>query len=397
MLMVLVGVPRTESTLVEAVLQARLRGMEVVVADTEGALARLPRRIDVATVILADPPDAAMAARSLAPLGPAFVVSFTEFHLVLAAAIRERLGLPGNSVEVEERVRIKDRTRLRLHERGLTSVRFAVATLDNLDQTVRGFEPPFVVKPVDLTGSIGVHAVESLAEMNAFRDRFVDFAVEQRRGRRFLVETFVPGNEYSVEGICFEGSFHLLAVTLKYTDGVPNFAEIGHLLPADERIDAGACARYLQQVVTALEIGTAPIHAEVKIDGNAIDLIEIHTRFAGDSIPELFERAFGRNLFALYYDALIHGMPPIAPPARCVSGIQFFHADDLTRLTALARQWSEIRYLLSIEARNGHVTPSLDNVRILNHRVGQLIFDAPTPDAAERFVADLRGTTDAHC
>lgn len=394
MAIVIVGVPRTEYTLAEAVVQARLRGLPVFVADTNEKLAGVPPRLDVSTLLLDNEAAADAAARTISAVAPRQVVAFTEFHLTLAAAIRERLGIEGTPFEVEERIRDKEKTRRCLATHGLTAVRFATTSLRDLEQTASEFDPPFVIKPLDLTGSVGVHAVRTRDEVARFHERFVDVVAESRRARRFLIESFVAGDEYSVEGICAGGEFHLLAVTLKYTDGFPTFAEIGHRLPANERVDTTACRAYLQSVTRALGIVTAPIHAEVKIEGSAIDLIEIHTRFGGDSIPELFERAFGRNMFRLYYDALFDGVPPATCAPRCVSGIQFFETHELPRLTVPpARQG--VRYTLSVQERNGQHAPVLDNFRILNARGAQLIFDAATPADADAFAGEVRRMADA--
>jgi len=388
---VLIGIPRTDYTLVESVIQARLRGVEIFLADQEAALATCPDYLPVAGKIALSSLSLKAATQSLCRLAPQFVISFSEFNLVLAAQVRERLGLPGLSVEVEERVRKKHHTRERLRDCGLSNVDFAIATFAQLREMASGFKLPFVIKPVDMTGSIGVYGVRSKRDIDHFRNAFVDLKREETRQREFMIEAFIEGDEYSVEGICLKGHFHLLAVTRKYTNSFPNFAEIGHTLPATVSSDNLDYGTFIQAIVNALNIDTAPIHAEVKAKGDRIELVEIHTRFGGDYIPLLLERAFGYKVFAMYYDALLYGTEPEKRNARVISGIQFLERKDLSRLVRLPRQWEDITYSMTMKPPNtASVQESLDNIRILNSRVGHIIFDAPSHGRAEQFVDDLR-------
>jgi hypothetical protein len=221
------------------------------------------RLIEVADLTPDDVTDA------VATVSPEHVLSFSELHLALAARVRERLGLPGEPSAVEDLIRDKGATRQRLADQGLSTVRSAVTTLADLPRTAASFPVPFVVKPVDMTGSIGVRAVRDHAEVSSYADLFDDARAEQDRGRRLLLEEFVPGTEYSVEGICLAGTFHLLAVTQKETSGFPSFYETGHVLPARAQRDDPRFSSYIQDVVGALGIGTAPIHAEVKVTSEA--------------------------------------------------------------------------------------------------------------------------------
>jgi biotin carboxylase len=386
----LVGVPRTAYTLHEAVVQARLRGFEVVLVDQAAGLAAVPGTLPVSQLIQVDRMAPDDIAHALASLSPEHVLSFSELHLVLAACVREWLGLPGESSAVEDLVRDKGATRHRLVERGLSGVRCAVTTLENLPGAAAEFRPPFIVKPIDMTGSIGVRAIRAHCEIGSYVNLFDDPGAEEHRGRRLLLEEFLAGTEYSVEGICVAGTFYLLAVTQKQTSGFPAFYETGHLLPARAQHADGRFASYLQGVVTALGVVTAPIHAEVKVTDETIDLIEIHTRFGGDLIPLLMERALDIKVFGQFYDALLSDRAPRTPTRpHKVAGVRFIGtANEGTGLHVPALP-SGVEAEIVLTGPDDRGPEALDNIRIPNRRYGHVLFTAPDHEAAEKFTTLL--------
>ena len=386
-----IGVPRSLHTIEQAAIQAALRGHDVVFVDIPSALANIPSRFPVWRRLAVEHLTPEATATALAAFSPPFVLSFSELHLVLAAQVRALLDLPGSSVAVEERVRDKSCTRLRLAENGLSHAAWAIATLADLSDVVQQFTVPYIIKPVDLTGSVGLRGIRSCDEAASYWTLFREPSQEIGRERRLLVEEFIEGREYSVEGICLDGHFHLLAETRKYTSGFPSFFEIGHLLPdpvakADPRI-----ATYIQQVVTALQIDTAPIHAEIMVSPDSIELIEIHTRFGGDLIPLLMDHAFDLNVFGLWYGALISRIAPRPPQAHRLCGIWFLEEWQLRSGLRLPPSPPGVEYQVIIG--NSHAgnakAESLDNITIVNRRIGHVLFDADSHESAEQFVALL--------
>jgi predicted ATP-grasp superfamily ATP-dependent carboligase len=384
----LVGVPRTAYTLQEAVMQARLRGYEVALVDAAAGLAIVPSTLPVSRLVEVDRLMPDTVADALTAIAPEQVLSFSELHLGLAARVRERLGVAGEPSAVEDLVRDKAATRRRLLECGLSGVRCAVTTLNELPSATADFSTPFVVKPLDMTGSIGVRAIQSRDDIRSYPELFADLGAEEHRERRLLVEEFLHGTEYSVEGISVEGAFHLLAVTEKETSGFPSFYETGHLLPARAQHTDSRFGPYVQEVITALGIGTAPIHAEVKVTPDAIDLIEIHTRFGGDLIPLLMERALGIKAFGQFYDALQSGHEPrLAPSQSRVAGVRFVGEAVVGVGLQVPALPPGVEAEAVLRGPDGRDPSALDNIRILNRRHGHILFTAPEHEAAEKFVA----------
>ncbi|MFE8647161.1 acetyl-CoA carboxylase biotin carboxylase subunit family protein [Sphingomonas sp. NCPPB 2930] len=233
----------------------------------------------------------------------AAVVSFFEKGLLPAAVIGELLGIPHNNRFSVETTRCKDRLRALLVG---TPYEVPFALVRN-DEDVRDFfraQGCCIVKPVDGSGSVEVHKVES--------ERFT----LQAPNRPFLAEKFLEGAEYSVETFTHDRRHRLLGVTKKYTTGAPNFVETGHDFPAD--LPAEVHGRIRDAVVCLLDrIGHAwgPCHTEIKLDGDRVHFIETQTRFGGDQIWEMVWRTTGIHLAAATVCALT-GRPYVRSPVE---------------------------------------------------------------------------------
>lgn len=51
--------------------------------------------------------------------------------------------------------------------------------------------------------------------------------------RPFLVEEYVEGDAYSVDGVFWDGVARVLAIAEKEKAAPPHFVEVGHVLPAE--------------------------------------------------------------------------------------------------------------------------------------------------------------------
>lgn len=184
--------------------------------------------------------------------------------------------------------------------------------------------PVCVVKPVDQSGSLDVRRVGSEREaVGAFRR-----ALRSGRGAGLvLVEEYVQGPEYSVEGYVEDGRVHVLAITEKILGQEPHFVEVGHIVPA--QLEARTAARirsYVVRVLEAVALGIGPFHAELRMSARGPLLMEVAARLPGDRIPELLRLACGHDLYEIMLRCYL-GLPNPAPATArsgTRAGIRYF-------------------------------------------------------------------------
>jgi hypothetical protein len=110
------------------------------------------------------------------------------------------------------------------------------------------------------------------------------------------------------------------------TSGAPHFIEIGHFIDGAHvgtRQHANA-REFLSQVVRALEVHDAVLHAEAKCTGAGWQLIEVALRPAGGLIADLARDSLGVDLYEeqLRLALGMHPVPAPVHPAGC-AGIRF--------------------------------------------------------------------------
>lgn len=155
----------------------------------------------------------------------------------LAALLARRLGLPGNPPDAVRRVRDKLEFRRLLREREFLCPEFHhLPDTEDPRNLVPQLKFPVVVKARRLSASRGViradNAEELLLAVNRVR------AIQARADRDadalgLLIEEFIPGREYSLEGMLARGELTMLALFDKPDplDG-PYFEETLYVTPS---------------------------------------------------------------------------------------------------------------------------------------------------------------------
>jgi hypothetical protein len=114
-----------------------------------------------------------------------------------------------------------------------------------------------------------------------------------------LVERYINGTEYSVEGITdTAGAIHSLIVQEKTKqEQFPVFRDLEFLAGPSPHL--GAIRKCLTQMIKSVGYRGFPFHIELKIDsGGRVFPIEFNPRMGGGSIAELVSCIHGKDLFA---------------------------------------------------------------------------------------------------
>ncbi|MFG2598856.1 ATP-grasp domain-containing protein [Streptomyces sp. NPDC048462] len=253
-----------------------------------------------------------------------------EHYVSLAAHASAALGLPGIAPDGVEPLRHKHRMRRALDAAGLDQPRYRIVSgARSAAAAYAELGPVCVVKPVDQSGSLDVRRVGSGEEaVGAFRKALRSGRGNGSRGLGLvLVEEYVQGPEYSVEGYVEDGRVHVLAITEKILGAEPHFVEVGHIVPA--RLEARTARRissYIVRVLEAVALGIGPFHAELRMSARGPLLMEVAARLPGDRIPDLLRLACGHDLYEIMLRCYL-GLPNPAPARRRTgarAGIRYF-------------------------------------------------------------------------
>jgi biotin carboxylase len=262
---------------------ARSLGIEVVIASDH--LSPIAERSPAADtggtraveVPFDDPDRAAELLTNLDDRGPVDgIVAVDDQGVELAAHAAQRLGLAHNPPEAAARTRDKRALRDALAAAEVPQPRYAEITdLDHLPDV--GF--PCVVKPAGLSASQGVIRADDADDAVAAARRADAIAC----GGPLLVEEYVPGVEVAVEGLLRDGVLEVLAVFDKPDplDG-PYFEETIYVTPS--RLAPAVLSQVeqlTQRAAHALGLREGPVHAELRIDGRHLRVIDVAARSIG--------------------------------------------------------------------------------------------------------------------
>ncbi|MFB7278869.1 acetyl-CoA carboxylase biotin carboxylase subunit family protein [Streptomyces hydrogenans] len=325
---------------------------------------------------------------------PSGVIAGFEYAVPEAAELARALGLPALDARAAEAVRQKDVMRRRCEERGVAYPRSIAVGPEEAGPCPLPF--PVVVKPVDCGGSLMVSLCRDEEEYAracaVVHDPGEDVKFHPNPRRTALVEEYVEGPEFSLDGWVDADGPHLASVTSKFLSAPPDFFEMGHIATAPERSPHGeVLERFARQVVAAFDLTVGPFHIETRIvrDRGPV-LIEVGARLAGDNIPELVLAGPGVDLCAATADAargLSHDPGALSPVS---AGLAFVTTDRSGTFTGTLHGVdaftgaAEFRGLLPEEEPGAMLDPG----DIFRNRVARIHFEGDL-DRVERLVASV--------
>ncbi|ASU78654.1 carboxylate--amine ligase [Actinopolyspora erythraea] len=376
----------------QALGQARRRGLRTHVINQEDTLAATPSVSAAADVVSAvdftRPGESSRWARERVAAGERFDVVFgvRDIAQEAVAEVSDILGVAGNPTSAVRRVRTKDTCRAALREAGFPQPSWRVCTdaaeaRDFLDSSTG----PWVIKPRDATGSQGVSRVTGHADLHTA----LEFLPA---GSSFLVEEFVEGAEFSVEGVFLGGVPTVLAVTAKEKISLPYFSEVGHVIPAQlPEFARREMERQVTSALLALGLRYGQFHVELWWTSNGVVLGEFHVRNAGGWIHRMLAHAIpGLEWFGHVYDDA-RGVPAGGPELTPTRGaaVRFFTPPP-GRLISISG-WEEVLAHPAVLDAELTVVPGdvLGAPRSFEDRVGQLVVGAETSGQARKIARGL--------
>jgi biotin carboxylase len=211
------------------------------------------------------------------------IVAVGDQPAYAAAVLAEKLGLRFHPSEAVRASKDKFLARQKFYQAGLSTPNFRLAQTPQEEPRY-----PCVVKPLGLSGSRGVIRANNTREFRAAFARDENIAQPP-----FIVEDFIPGHEYALEGIVTRGRLQVLALFDKPDplDG-PFFEETIYVtVPLQPAISEEA-----QRAVTALGLTDGPIHAEMRVNDRGVHMLEVAARPIGGLCARVLRFAGGMSL-----------------------------------------------------------------------------------------------------
>jgi len=230
------------------------------------------------------------------------VLAVDDSGVELAALLSERLGLPGNPAHAVRRVRDKLAFRRLLQEREFLCPEFHhLPTGKDPRKLIPELKFPVVVKARRLSASRGVIRADDSEELM----RAVNWAraIQSRADRDaqelgLIIEDFIPGREYALEGSLQRGELTTLALFDKPDplDG-PYFEETLYVTPS--RLPRALQDCIHEDVARACRLAglaAGPVHAEVRVNDQGIWILEVAARSIGGLCGRVLIHFLGMSL-----------------------------------------------------------------------------------------------------
>jgi biotin carboxylase len=187
----------------------------------------------------------------------------------IAALAAERLGLRFSPPAAVLAAKNKFLAREKFRSAGLLTPPYRL--VDSPDAVA---SYPCVLKPLELSGSRGViraNDAQEFARAFAFIQNLVDEP-------SVLVEDFIPGHEYALEGLVTGGRLQVLALFDKPDPLDGPFFEETIYVTVPERPEISETT---QRAITALGLTGGPVHAEMRVNDAGVWMLEIAARPIG--------------------------------------------------------------------------------------------------------------------
>ncbi len=335
----------------------------MVVSNSEHSL--VPEVANGITVDFSQPKQAyATIIATVKSVTIACVLATDDSCVELCSRVAEYLGLPQNSASSALLTQRKDLGRDALSRAGCNTPAYQVVNIADSSQASLSLEYPVVIKPLALAASRGVIRANDEAELVAAVRR-IDAILESTGQQGFarenlLVESYIDGQEFAVEGFIIGGKFSLLTIFDKPEPLTgPYFEETYYLTPS--RLEPRPKAALIDEVArcsAAYGLEHGPVHAEARMSASGPILLELAARTIGGQCGQLIEFSLQQKLEELIILGMC-GIPPQADEEGESAGVLMIPITDsgiLKRVEGLTEAL-QTEYVRDIEI---HINPGYE-------------------------------------
>ena len=174
-----------------------------------------------------------------------------------------------------------------------------LSSFDDLLRIHRDLTGPYVLKPVDRSGSKGVSMIDfSSRPSRSMLHRAFEFAYTFSFAKQVILEQFINGTEYGGDAFFYNGGIVCFCPTNKLISPEPYFVPCGHTIPSRiSKSNRYAIRTAITKVAKCLSYMTGPINFDVIVNSESeVYILEMSPRFGGNCIPQVIEHGAGFDI-----------------------------------------------------------------------------------------------------
>lgn len=246
-----------------------------------------------------------------------------EAHVLTAARVRERTGIPGTPAEVVLRCRDKVLMKSFVKEHGIPSAAHeGISTLEEARAFAGVHGYPVILKPRDGAGSAGTWKVDNEAELN----RVCQELGMQHRPVPVAIEEFITGHEGFYDTLTVNGRVVMDFVSHYYPNVLPAMRDphTHAMILTTNRAELssyGELRELGQRVVGTLGLETCATHMEWFFGPKGLKFSEIGARPPGVNFWDVYCAANEIDLYQEWARAICYGDIHARPTRRYTAGL----------------------------------------------------------------------------
>lgn len=264
-------------------------------------------------------------------------ITFQETDIIFTSICNQKIG---NSIlaNFDASVICRDKAKQRnfLKEYAIPHPDFHIV-YNKEDIKKHSLKFPLIIKPTTAASSSHVYLVANQDELESKYNKIVSETNKyyyQSSAVHIILEEFLPGNEYTLDGIVKNGAFILGGIHSKDCVSGPNFEENNYYLPF--KGNENELVQIANSIVSRLKLNTSLFNVELRRDrNNRLKVVEFSNRISGGHVYRNIREVYTIDLVAAYvaaalgYSDDIFNMFSYRSSPRCQTNIRFIYKNGL--------------------------------------------------------------------
>lgn len=234
----------------------------------------------------------------------------TDIAVPTAVYVAEELGLKSIGTEVADRFTNKYKMREYASKVGILMPRYRLChTVEDATEFLNKV-PVSIIKPIDSQSSRGIHIVRSRKDIEMHFDDCICYSNTEKA---ILIEEFIEGTEFTVDGVKTSTEYMVTAISEKeHYKYNPNVANRLMFTNHNDRYDYERLCKENSDMIAAMGLPFGLTHTEYKYRDGNFYLIETAARGGGTKISsDITKLVSGIDCNRLYLNMLTGGSEEI--------------------------------------------------------------------------------------